>query len=96
MSFDDDNFMDDYEIQELIDKFENQLKNGLSSFFDADELNIIIDYYIQRDDFSKINIISELAERYHSESPLFNSIMAKKYLSIQDAVNALVFLEKRE
>lgn len=93
MSFDDDNFMDDYEIQELIDKFENQLKNGLSSFFDADELNIIIDYYIQRDDFSKINIISELAERYHSESPLFNSIMAKKYLSIQDAVNALAFLE---
>ena len=26
MAFNDDNFLDDYEIQELIERFENQLK----------------------------------------------------------------------
>ena len=57
MAFDDDGFLDDYEIKELIDRFESQLENDRLSFFDADELNIIIDYYIQHDDFNKINVI---------------------------------------
>ena len=37
MGFNDDNFLDDYEIQELINKFENQFESGMSMFFDADE-----------------------------------------------------------
>lgn len=93
MAFDDDNFLDDYEIQELINRFESQLENDNLSFFDADELNIIIDYYINNDDLNKINVIAEMAERYHSESPFFNSIMAKKYLSVQDAGNAMKYLQ---
>lgn len=94
MAFDDDSFLDDYEIQELIGKFENQLRNDNLSFFDADELNIIIDYYIQHDDLSKIDIIAELAERYHSGSTLYNSIMAKKFLAVQDAINAIKYLNE--
>ena len=93
MAFDDDGFLDDYEIKELIDRFESQLENDRLSFFDADELNIIIDYYIQHDDFNKINVIADMAERYHSESPLYNAIMAKKYLSVQDAAAAMKYLK---
>ena len=55
MGFDDDNFLDDYEIQELIERFESQLENDRLSFFDVDELNIMIDYYIQHDDIEKIS-----------------------------------------
>ncbi len=93
MAFDDDNFLDDYEIQELIERFESQLENDRLSFFDADELNILIDYCIQHDDLNKINIIADMAERYHSESPLYNAIMAKKYLAVQDADNAMKYLQ---
>ena len=93
MAFDDDNFLDDYEIQELIERFESQLENDRLSFFDADELNILIDYCIQHDDLNKINVIADIAERYHSESPLFNAIMAKKYLAVQDAANAMQYLQ---
>ena len=78
MGFDDDNFLDDYEIQELIERFENQLENDCLSFFDVDELNIMIDYYIQHDDIEKINILADMAMKYHSESPVIYNIMAKK------------------
>ena len=37
MAFDDDNFFDDYEIQELVDKFEFQLENDNISFYDIDD-----------------------------------------------------------
>ena len=96
MGFDNDNFLDDYEIKELIERFENQLENDRLSFFDADELNIIIDYYIQNDELEKVNVVSKLAERFHSDSPLFNTIMAKRYLSVQDAENAIKYLEENE
>ena len=76
MGFNDDNFLDDYEIQELINRFENQLESGMPLFFDADEFNIIAD----------------LASTYHTTNPLTNLIMAKKYLSVQDASNALPYL----
>lgn len=92
MAFNDDNFLDDYEIQELINRFENQLESGMPLFFDADELNIIIEHYVQKNDIPKINIIADLASTYHNTNPLTNLIMAKKYLSVQDASNALPYL----
>ena len=58
MGFNDDNFLDDYEIQELINKFESQLESGMPLFFDADELNIILEHYVQKNDIPKINIIA--------------------------------------
>ena len=98
MAFDDDNFFDDYEIQELVDKFEFQLENDNISFYDIDELNMIIDYYVNKEDIEKINIVADLAMQLHSHSSghVLNSIMAKKYLSVQDATNALRFLKDRD
>ena len=92
MGFNDDNFLDDYEIQELINKFESQLESGMPLFFDADELNIILEHYVQKNDIPKINIIADLASTYHEANPLTKLIMAKKYLSVQDAANALPYL----
>ena len=92
MGFNDDNFLDDYEIQELINRFENQLESGMPLFFDADELNIILEHYVQKNDIPKINIIADLANTYHETNPLTKLIMAKKYLSVQDASNALPYL----
>ncbi len=96
MGFDDDSFLDDYEIQELIERFENQLENDRLSYFDVDELNIMIDYYIQHDDIEKINILADMAMKYHSESPVIYNIMAKKYLSVQDAHNAIKYLKEED
>ena len=79
MGFNDDNFLDDYEIQELINKFESQLESGMPLFFDADELNIILEHYVQKNDIPKINIIADLASTYHEANPLTKLIMAKKY-----------------
>ncbi len=96
MGFDNDSFLDDYEIKELIERFENQLEQDRLSFFDADELNIIIDYYIQNDELDKVKVVAQLAERFHADSTLFNTIMAKRYLSVQDAENAIKYLDENE
>lgn len=96
MRFDDEGFLDDYEVKELVKKFENQFENDQFSFFDADELNILLDYYIQNDELKKIITISEIAERFHTHSSIYNTIMAKKYLYVQDANMALKFLDENE
>ena len=96
MAFNDDNFLDDYEIQELIKKFEDQLESGMTMFFDADELNIIMEHYVQQNDIEKINIIADLASTYHNTNPLTNLIMAKKYLSVQDTSNAMTYLNEED
>ena len=98
MAFNDDNFFDDYEIQELVDKFESQLENDNLSFYDIDELNMIVEYYVNKEDIEKINIAADLAVKLHSHAwgPTLNSIMAKKYLSVQDAANAIKYLNEED
>lgn len=92
MGFDDDSFFDDYEIQELVKKFENQLNNQQHMYFDADELNLIIEHYVQNNDIEKINIISDLAIKFHTDNPITNLIIAKKYLAVQNADEAMKYL----
>lgn len=93
MGFDDDNFFDDYEVQELIKRFESQLDNEQTLFFDADELNIIIEYYIQNNNLEKINLIADLAERFHNGNQITNLILAKKYLAFKMPKEAMKYLE---
>ncbi|MBK6522643.1 MAG: hypothetical protein IPG08_10050 [Sphingobacteriaceae bacterium] len=47
MSEFDDEGMNDKEFEEILKRFENMINNGESSFFDADELEEVIEYYMQ-------------------------------------------------
>lgn len=40
-------------IQDLVNRFEDMLKNNKFSYFDIDELNCLIEYYIDNDDVKK-------------------------------------------
>lgn len=93
MGLNDDNYFDDYEIQELIKRFETQLDNGQPIFFDADEMNIIIEYYIQNNDLQKISIIADLAEKFHSGNKITNLILAKKHLAFKSPMKAMEYLQ---
>jgi tetratricopeptide (TPR) repeat protein len=73
----DENF-DDYNnenINELVDKFEERLKFNQSFFFDVEEYEMLIDYYVENDNLSQTNFILKHAISQHPNSV---SILLKK------------------
>lgn len=93
MYFDDESFLDDYEIKELIKKFESHLENDQSYYFDADEFNIIMEYYIQQNNIDKANIVANFATSYHPNDPITSLIRAKQMLANSNAEEALKALK---
>lgn len=73
----DENF-DDYnegEIKELVDKFEAKLENNQSFFFDVEEYEMLIDYYVENDNLTQTNMLLRHAISQHPDSV---SILLKK------------------
>ncbi len=54
----DDNFEEysEEEIKNLIDKFESMLESNQTYFFDVNDFEVIIDYYLERNNLSKTSI----------------------------------------
>ena len=79
-------------IQDLVNRFEDMLKNNKFSYFDIDELNCLIEYYIDNDDVKKVNIIADFAADIYSDDPIIQLIKAKKCYANNDVKGALRLL----
>lgn len=94
MNFDDDNFLDDeLEVNELVSRFEKMMKQQQSYYFDADELNVILEHYIQQNNLKKANMTADYAVNYHPNSPITQIIKAKQFLVNSNAKDALSTLK---
>ena len=79
--FDDDNFLDDdMDVKELVNRFEEMVKQHQSCYFDADELNVILEHYLQQNNIKKANLAADIAVKYHPNNPIINIIKAKQLL----------------
>lgn len=88
--FDDDNFMDDdLDVKELVDRFEKMVKQHQSCYFDVDELNVILEHYLQQNNIKKANLAADIAVKYHPNNPIINIIKAKQLLANSHAQEAL-------
>lgn len=67
MNYDRNNDFDEEERQLVID-FENTVLQGGSQFFDVDELEIIIDYYLEVNDIERLKRAVEFAEDLYPDS----------------------------
>ncbi|MBK7816200.1 MAG: hypothetical protein IPJ60_00825 [Sphingobacteriaceae bacterium] len=99
MSEFDDEGMNDKEFEEILKRFENMINNGESSFFDADELEEVIEYYMQWLNYE----MAKKAIDYGIAHYPFSSILKIKkaqYLSTQhfthEALNMLNEIEQIE
>ncbi len=94
MDSDKGNFWDEDSqyIHDLVDKFEDMLKNNHLSYFDIDDLNCLIEYYIDNDDVKKVNLIADFAIDMHSNDPIIQLIKAKKCYANNDVKGALKLL----
>ena len=95
--FDDDNFLDDdLDVKELVDRFEEMVKQHQSCYFDVDELNVIMEHYLQQNNIKKANLAADFAVKYHSNNPLINIIKAKQLLANSHAQEALSTLKNAD
>lgn len=58
----------DDEVRELVIDFESTVLRGQSQFFDVDELEIIIDYYLETNDLEPLEAAVNYAEQLYPES----------------------------
>ncbi len=95
--FDDDNFLDDdMDVKELVDRFEEMVKEHQSCYFDADELNVILEHYLRQNNIKKANLAADIAVKYHPNNPLINIIKAKQLLVNSNAQEALSTLKNAD
>ena len=95
--FDDDNFLDDdMDVKELVDRFEKMVKQHQSCYFDADELNVILEHYLQQNNIKRENQAADIAVKYHPNNPIINIIKAKQLLANSHAQEALSTLKNAD
>ena len=95
--FDDDSFLDDdYDINDLVDRFEKMVKQHQSCYFDADELNVLLEHYLQENNIKKANLAADIAVKYHPNNPLISIIKAKQLLANSHAQEALSTLRNSD
>ena len=95
--FDDDNFLDDdFDVKELVSRFEKMVKQHQSCYFDADELNVILEHYLQQNNIKRANQAADIAVKYHPNNPIINIIKAKQLLANSRAQEALSTLKNAD
>ena len=94
---DDDNFLDDdLDVRELVNRFEEMVKQHQSCYFDADELNVILEHYLQENNLKRANQAADIAVKYHPNNPIINIIKAKQLLANSHAKEALSTLKNAD
>ena len=95
-----DRFKDyDDEVRDLVLDFEQTVLKGESQFFDADELEIIIDYYFEVNDEKPLEKAVEYAEYLYPENTQVRLRRAHLMISHQQfsqALEVLMRLRERE
>ena len=88
----------DFQI-ELVSRFDRMLKKDESYFFDVDEFEMIIDYYLENNILNKSNLAIKAAIEQHPGTTTFILRKAQYYVSsnrINKALDLLIKIERLE
>ena len=92
---DNDRFKDfDDEERELVQDFENSVLKGGMQFFDADEMEIIIDYYFEVNDLGPLTKAVEYAEQLYPDSIPIRLRRAHLYIAHEQYEPALRIIQQ--
>jgi tetratricopeptide (TPR) repeat protein len=90
-----DRFKDyDDEVRELVLDFENTVLRGETQFFDADELEIIIDYYFEVNDLKPAETAIAYAEQLYPENTPIRLRRAHLFIAQEQYGKALKILNR--
>ena len=87
---------DEPNLDSLIERFEEMLSKGEENFFDADEFELISDFYFETGKIQKALYVTQLAERQHPYTSTF-PLKRAQFLTASDNIEeALAALSKVE
>ena len=84
----------DDEVRELVLDFENTVLRGESQFFDADELEIIIDYYFEVNDQKPLERAVQYAEQLYPTNTSIRLRRAHLFIARENYKEALAILKR--
>lgn len=87
---------DDDLTQEAVSRFEDMLAHRRSQYFDAEEFELIIDYYMQRDDLRRSRQAVDLAVEQHPDDSILRVKYARQYLVENRPEKALQLLKETD
>ncbi len=93
---DDFDELDSSEEAEIIGRFEKAMAYGGSSFFDVEEFEVIINYYLDEGDLDNVKAALSMALGQHPGSVTFLLKEAQLYASDNNSEKALALLDKLE
>jgi tetratricopeptide (TPR) repeat protein len=91
-----DNFFGDEEMLEAVSRFENMIRNKTNAYFDIEEFEDIIDYYIGNDDYNSALRATDLASRLHPSSTAIQLRRIQLLVDRGNPVEAFRLLERIE
>ena len=93
-SWDEEN--DDELTNEAVTRFEDMLESQRTTYFDAEEFELIIDYYMQKNDLKRSREAVDLALAQHPDDPVLRIKNAKQFLVENNPRTALDLLDQIE
>lgn len=87
---------DDDITNEAVSRFEEMLESQRTQYFDAEEFELIIDYYIQHDDLKRSREAVNMAIAQHPDDINLKVKNARQFLVENDPKKALELLEQTE
>lgn len=87
---------DDFDWEAPVEKFENMLETKKNWFFDVDDFELLIDYYLDRGNFNKAKIALKFAQDQHPTSSCIKLRQAQLLLAQGKLNTALTLLDEVE
>ena len=81
-------------MNERVQNFERMLESGESFFYDNDELGMIIDFYLDFEEFGKANRAIAYAETIYPFETYYKIKKAEVYIAERNITGAVKLLEK--
>jgi tetratricopeptide (TPR) repeat protein len=80
-------------LSSLLKRFFESKKNNTKQYFDADEIVLLIDYFLDKDDVSNLKAVVELGYELHSNDINFKISLCKTLITIEDFDSAIKMID---
>ena len=79
-----------------MERFLSSQKNGLTPYFDVDEIVLLINYFLEKDDATNLNAMIELGYEIHPDDINFKTALCQTLVSMEDFDSAIKLIEENE
>ena len=84
------------DISSLLERFLSAQKNGITTYFDVDEIASLINYFLEKDDADNLKAMIELGYELHPDDINFQIALCETLVTMEDFDSALRLIEEND